>query len=74
MPSARIRGLFGSQTMPPESPVDPPTSACFSMISGSSPQSSAASPATIPPPPLPAMSRSTERSHWVLIVPPWKLK
>ena len=70
MPSARISGLFGSHTMPPESPVEPPTRACFSITSGSIPESSAASAAAMPPPPLPAMSRSTERSHWVLIAPP----
>ena len=37
MPSARISGLFGSQTMPPDIPVDPPTRACFSTTSGSIP-------------------------------------
>src|SRR5271170_7982950 len=69
MPSARINGLFGIHTMPPDSPVDPPTRACFSTINGSSPESSTASAATIPPPPLPTMRRSTDLSHVVMLRP-----
>jgi hypothetical protein len=66
MPSARINGLFGNHTMPPESPVDPPTRDCFSTTNGSIPESSAASAATIPPPPLPAMRRSTDLSQFTV--------
>ena len=47
--------------------VDPPTRLCFSTTNGSIPESTAARAATSPPPPLPAMSRSTERSHRVVI-------
>src|ERR1700726_5147957 len=56
--------------MPPDIPVDPPMRACFSTISGSIPESSAASAATIPPPPLPAMRRSTDVSQAVMPRPP----
>src|SRR6202048_3545164 len=56
--------------MPPATPVDPPTRACFSTISGSIPESSAASAATIPPPPLTAMRRSTDVSQAVMPHPP----
>ena len=34
MPSAFISGLSGIQSMPPDMPVEPPTTPCFSTITG----------------------------------------
>src|SRR5689334_5831492 len=66
MPSARINGLSGIQTTPPDMHVDPPTSACFSSTSASAPASAAASAATRPPPPEPAITKSTAVSQEVV--------
>ena len=70
IPSARIKGLFGIQIIPPDKPVDPPTTACFSRTSGSRPASIAAIAAMRPPPPLPTMARSTDLSQVVIVLPP----
>ncbi len=70
MPSARMTGLFGTQTTPPDIAVEPPTSSCFSSTSALAPAASAVSAATMPPPPDPTITKSTVESHSVMSRPP----
>jgi hypothetical protein len=60
MPSAFISGLSGIQSMPPDIPVEPPTTPCFSTITGLRPAAWAASAAASPPPPLPTITMSKD--------------
>ena len=63
MPSAFISGLSGIQSMPPDMPVEPPTTPCFSRITGFRPAAWAASAAARPPPPLPTITMSNVSSR-----------
>src|SRR4051812_25967022 len=63
MPSARINGLSGTHTIPPDIAVEPPTRACFSSTSAEAPASATRNAPTSPPPPLPTLTKSYEQSH-----------
>ena len=66
---ARMTGLFGTQTIPPDIAVEPPINACFSSTRALAPASAAASAATMPPPPDPTITTSTVESHVVMSRP-----
>jgi hypothetical protein len=57
-PARFITGLSGTHQTPPEKPVEPPMSACFSTISARLPRRLATSAAHMEPPPLPTTTRS----------------
>src|SRR4051812_38361937 len=53
-----MSGLLGIHITPPESDVEPPTHACFSMMRGLRPASCMVSAAHMAPPPLPMTTKS----------------